>query len=128
MKRIGGARLVPLVALVLAAPIAAATRDPLEGRVAGKPQRCISIQPNRGGTVIDRQTIIYEGTGGTKWKTGPIGRCPSLRPMTTLIVQVWGGQLCRNDQFSTIEPGMAIPSMRCQFRDFVPYTRTKAVK
>ena len=119
------ARLLPLAALVLATPLAAAPRDPLDGRVAGKPVRCISLQASQGGTVIDRDTIIYDGPAGRRYKTGPVGRCPSLRPMTTLITRVYGGQLCQNDLFSTIEPGMSIPSAACRFREFVPYTRVK---
>ncbi|MDP1025738.1 hypothetical protein Q5H91_00790 [Sphingomonas sp. KR1UV-12] len=122
------ARLIPLAALIVAAPIAAAPRDPFAGRVAGPPQRCITISPNLGGTVIDRDTIIYQGNGGRIWRTGPTGTCPSLRPMTTLIVQIYGGQLCENDRFSTIEPGMSIPSPQCRFRPFVPYTRVKTGK
>ncbi|MFS0771764.1 hypothetical protein [Sphingomonas sp. 1P08PE] len=123
-----GVRLAALAALVLAAPIAAAPRDPLAGRVAGKPERCIPLTQNRGGIVVDRDTIIYDGNGGRKYKTGPVGSCPSLRPMTTLIVEVWGGQLCQNDQFRTIEPGLSIPSARCRFREFVPYTRPEKVR
>ncbi|GGB17314.1 hypothetical protein GCM10011380_03540 [Sphingomonas metalli] len=113
-------------AVLLAAPLTARTqRDPFAGRVAGTPQQCIPVSQTQGGTVIDQNTIVYEGLGGRKYRVSPIGPCPFLRPMTILITQIYGGQLCRNDRFQTIEPGMTIPSAYCRFGEFVPYSKPK---
>lgn len=114
-----------ILAAALATAAGAARRDPLEGRVPGPPQQCIPVDASRGGTVFDRQTIIYQGYGGRIYRVQPVGPCPSLRPMTTLITQVYGGQICRNDRFQTIEPGQTIPSVPCRFGNFIPYTRPK---
>lgn len=114
----------PLAALALALPLLAAGSDPLAGRVAGAPQRCISLSATNGPSIVDARTILYtEGAGRRVWKTGPVGNCPSLEPLTTLIVDVYGGQLCRNDRFRVLTPGTSIPSAYCRFTEFTPYTR-----
>ena len=111
-------RLLPLAALL---PLLAAGDDPFAGRVAGKPQRCITLSQLQGPVIVDAQTIYYRD-GSRLWRTGPRGTCPSLRPFTTLITEVYGGQLCSGDRFRTRDPGLSIPSAACLFGDFVPYT------
>ena len=119
--------MIRAVAAVALLPLAAAASDPLAGRVAGKPQRCIAVSLTNGPNVIDRRTIQYDGgtRGGTIYRT-TIESCPSLRPLTTLIVDIYGSQVCRNDRFRVLEPGLSIPSAYCRFGDFVPYTKVKA--
>lgn len=111
---------VPVLA-ALALALVAGKSDPLAGRVAGTPVRCIDIGRNDGPDIVDSQTILYRQSGKRIWKTGPVGECPSLRPVDTLIVDVYGGQICRNDRFRTISNGTSIPSPYCRFRDFTPY-------
>jgi hypothetical protein len=114
----------PLALLALALPLMAAKSDPLAGRVAGAPSNCINLSQNNGPSIIDDHTILYtEGAGRRVWKTGPVGRCPSLEPLGTLVVEVYGGQLCRNDRFRVLTPGTRIPSGYCRFTAFTPYTR-----
>ncbi len=114
----------PLAALALALPLLAAGSDPLADRIAGAPQRCIPLSATNGPSIVDARTILYtEGAGRRVWKTGPVGNCPSLEPLTTLIVDIYGGQLCRNDRFRVLTPGTSIPSAYCRFTEFTPYTR-----
>ena len=109
--------------VVAAAVLVAADRDPLAGRVAGAPRNCIPLGSQIDGpTIVDARTILYR-VGTRIYRTGPNAACPSLRPFTTLIVEVNGGQLCRNDRFRTIDPGSAIPSGVCLFTDFTPYEK-----
>lgn len=116
-----------LALLALALPLVAARSDPLAGRVAGAPVDCITLSSTDGPSVVDAHTILYRrGAGGTIWKTAPVGDCPSLAPLNPLIVDVWGGQLCRNDRFRVLTPGVSIPSAYCRFDRFVPYTRPPA--
>lgn len=117
--------LAPLALVTLAIPSSAADKDFLAGRVAGKPVNCIDPQMNNGPTIIDADTILYNANGRRLYRTGPVGKCPSLRPMTTLIVEIRSGQLCRNDLFRVLEPGTTIPSAYCRFRDFTPYEKPK---
>ncbi|WP_238940694.1 hypothetical protein [Sphingomonas beigongshangi] len=112
--------LLPLAALTLGAK-----DDPLAGRVAGKPQQCIDLGMSDGPTIVDSHTILYRaGAGRRVWQTGPVGDCPWLRPLTTLIVHAYSGsQLCANDRFQVLEPGVSIPSANCRFTPFTPYDR-----
>ena len=81
-------RAVLLAALAL--PLLAGRSDPLEGRIAGAPVRCIDLQQLNGPEIVDSQTILYRQSGKRIWKTGPVGECPSLRPLDTLIVDAQG--------------------------------------
>ncbi len=114
---------------VLAVTGAATARDSrddlakaLDGRVAGTPVRCIQLSRVNGPQIVDRTTILYRD-GGRLWRTGPRGACPSLRPLTALVTEVYGGQLCRNDRFRILAPGDIIASGTCLFTDFTPYDR-----
>ncbi len=114
----------PLALVALALPLVAARSDPLAGRVAGEPANCVSVSQTNGPSIIDEHTILYtEGAGRRVWKTGPVGTCPSLEPLSTLIVEVYGGQVCKNDRFRVATPGLSIPSAYCRFTAFTPYTR-----
>ena len=113
-----------LAAVALA--LVAARDDPLKGyAVSGKPENCIQPFSNDGPQIVDAHTILYREGASRFWRTGPIGACPALRPFTTLIVERFGGQLCRNDRFRVLEPGVRIPSAYCRFDRFTPYTKPK---
>lgn len=114
----------PLLIAALALPLLAAKSDPLAGRVAEAPANCISLTSMQGRSIVDAHTILYT-QGARVWKTGPVGACPSLAPFTTLVIDVYGGQLCKNDRFRVITPGMTIPSGYCRFTEFTPYVRVK---
>lgn len=118
-------RAATLLLLAIAAVGPAKERDPLAGRVAGKPAECISLSHNSSPTIIDRRTILYRESGRRVWRTGPIGECPALRPMNTLIIEVFGNQLCRNDRFRVLEPNAGIPSGVCRFDRFTPYDKVR---
>lgn len=117
MSRIALAALLPLA-------LTAATSDPLAGRVAGAPQQCIDPRSNTNAVIEEGGRILWRD-GRRWWVATPVGPCPSLRPMNTLIIERWGAQLCRNDRFRVITPGQMIPSAPCRFGDFVPYTKAK---
>ncbi len=95
----------------------------LGDRVPGAPRDCISTTDADGAQIIDSDTILYKPVGKTVWRNELASTCPGLRPYTTLIVEVHGAQICRNDRFRVIEPGSTIPSGFCMFGKFTPYTR-----
>ena len=99
--------------------------DALGDRVAGAPKDCISTSDSDGPQIIDDHTILYRPVGRTLWRNDLANSCPGLRPYTTLIVEVHGSQICRNDRFRTIEPGTSIPSAFCVFGKFTPYEKAK---
>lgn len=100
----------------------------LAGRVAGKPTDCINPQFADGPQIIDDHTLLYRESGRRMWRNDLPAACPSLRPLATIIVKMYGGQLCRNDTFRVLEPGSRIPSAICRFGDFTPYDKPKGAK
>lgn len=97
--------------------------DAIGPRVAGAPVDCVSTSVLGQARIIDRQTIVYRRSG-TIYVNRLRSECPGLNPHTTLITEVHGGQLCRMDQVSTLDPGTTIPGPKCQLGQFTPYTLT----
>ena len=117
MKRIA-------LALLPLALLGAKSRDPFAGLAAGTPTDCIQVDPQRSLVITDRNMIQYRESRRV-WRVEPMGRCPSLKPLNTLIVEINGGQLCRGDRFRVLEPGLSIPSGACLFGKFTPYEKPK---
>ena len=95
-----------------------------EGRVAGKPQDCIPINRAGGPQIIDKQTLVYTDMGTVYVNRLPAA-CPSLDRNDTIISEVYGGNLCRNDRFRSLQPGTSIPGAYCQLGSFTPYRKAK---
>ena len=111
-----------------AAPRQETAESALAGRVAGKAVECVDKSRLDGPQIIDEKTLIYRESGRRVWRNDLIGPCPGLRPLDTLIVDVYGGQLCRNDHFRAIEPGTRIPGMVCRLGVFTPYDKPAKAK
>lgn len=92
------------------------------GRVAGRPQSCISTSTSEGLHAIDSATVAY-GSGSTIYINRLGGSCPGLRDLSTIITEVRGGQYCRGDHIRALEPGSIIPGPSCNLGDWVPYRR-----
>ena len=130
---------LPVLALALTALCGAAApaadrvkEDPLAralaGRVPGKPVSCIDPQFTDGPQIIDDHTLIYNRVGRRVWRNDLPDACPALRPDVTIIVEMYGGQLCENDRFRVLEPGSRIPSASCRFGRFTPYDKPQGAK
>ena len=111
-----------------AAPRQETAESALAGRVAGKPVDCVEQSRLGGPQIIDSKTLIYRESGRRVWRNDLVGECPGLRPMDTLIVDVYGSQLCRNDHFRAISPGDRIPGPYCRFGQFIPYDKPAKAK
>ncbi len=98
--------------------------DALGDRQPGKPQDCINPGMTDGPQIISTRTLIYR-QGARLYRNDLTADCPSLAPLTTVIVEMRGSQLCRNDQFRVLTPGTSIPSGYCRLGKFTPYTRPK---
>lgn len=98
--------------------------DALGNRVPGKPQDCINPGMIDGPQIIDTRTLIYR-QGGRLYRNDLVAACPALAPLTTVIVEMRGSQLCRNDQFRVLTPGTTIPGAYCRMGKFTPYTPAK---
>jgi hypothetical protein len=108
-----------------AAPAALRDKDPLAGRVAGAPVDCVDQSRLGGPDIIDNRTILYRQSLGRIWRNDLPAACPGLRPNTTLIVEIYGSQLCRNDHFRSRDPGSIIPGPICRLGKFTPYDLPK---
>jgi hypothetical protein len=97
--------------------------EALKGRVAGAPQDCISTFGTSGPQIIDGRTVLYRETGRRIWRNDLGAECPGLDPYATLIVEVHGSQICRNDRFRAVDPGSRIPGAYCLFGKFTPYEK-----
>ena len=94
--------------------LVAARDDPLAGRVAGAPARCIDLDRVDGPGIQDDGTILYRQNGRRVWRASVIGACPRLRPFDTLIVEVYGRRLCADDRFRIRGSGTSIASGYCR--------------
>jgi hypothetical protein len=95
----------------------------LEGRVAGKPQNCLSSPSSvNGPQIIDSSNILYRD-GKRVWRNQLEGDCPSLDQYDILVVEMHGSQICRNDLFRPVDPGSRIPGAYCRFGQFTPYVK-----
>lgn len=113
---------VVLLAGLAGAAAPAATRDdPLAGRVAGKPVDCVDQSRLGGPDIVDSRTILYRQSLKRIWRNDLSAACPNLRPMTTLIIDVYGSQLCDGDRFRAREPNSIIPGPYCRLGKFTPY-------
>ena len=126
--------LIPIAALGLfgaaapAAPRQETVEHALAGRIAGKPVDCVDHSRLDGPQVIDNKTLIYRESGRRIWRNDLIGECPGLQPMDTLIVDIFGTQLCRNDHFRALTPGLRIPGPICRLGKFTPYDKPAKAK
>jgi len=121
------------LAVIAATAAAAATHDKhaerdlakaLAGHVPGKTSECIDPKFASGPQIIGHDTLLYR-QGSTIWKANVIGPCPSLEEGVTVITDIYGGQLCRNDKFRTLAPGESIPSAYCRLGNFTEYKPAK---
>ena len=96
--------------------------EALEGRVAGKPQDCVSTMGLGGPQVIDANTLLYR-EGGRVWRNDLPSSCPSLDRFSIIVAELHGSQICRNDMFRPVDPGSRIPGPHCRFGQFTPYVK-----
>lgn len=113
------------IAAALGLTLSAAKSDPFAGRVAGPPAQCVDTSTTMSGPVIADKDVIVINAGRRIWRAKVRGQCAGIQPFNTLIVERWGSQLCRNDRFRVVQPGLSIPSQWCFFDGFVPYDRVK---
>lgn len=109
--------------LILA--LTAARDDPLAGRVPGDPVSCIPQSIGNAPVIEEDGRLLFrEGAGRRIFVTRARGEC-EMRPLDTLIVEQFGGGLCRNDRFRVVQAGTSIPGPYCLFDSFTPYTLPK---
>jgi hypothetical protein len=93
----------------------------LEGRVAGEPVSCISLQSTRDTRIIDKTAIVYD-SGRTIYVNRP--RDPSsLDSDDIMVTKPTGSQLCRLDIVQMRDRTSFFYSGFVGLEDFVPYRK-----
>jgi hypothetical protein len=87
---------------------------------AGEPRSCVSISAGQGLIILHEGTVGLR-SGRTLWVNRLPAACHGLHPLNTLLVEVYGSQLCRGDHFRVIEHPLSVPGPTCILGDFVPY-------
>lgn len=95
----------------------------LDGRVAGKPVKCIPLRNIRSTQVIDRTAIVYGGHGRTIYVNRPTSGLAFLRDDMILVTDTRSSELCNIDIVKLMDPGSKMISGSVGLGDFVPYTR-----
>jgi hypothetical protein len=122
-------RTLAALALVLGScapsPPAAQQRGPdaeLAGRVAGAPERCVTISSQQSFRVSDsdRHLLLY-GSGRTIW-ANRLGQC-TFGSDDVLVTEPFGSSYCRGDLVRSFDRQSRIPGPACVLGEFVPYNR-----
>lgn len=93
----------------------------LEGREAGRPVSCISLNNTRESRIIDKTAIVYD-SGNTIYVNRP--RYPqSLDSDDIMVTEIHGSQLCRLDTVKLHDRSGFWFSGFVGLEDFVPYRR-----
>lgn len=91
----------------------------LAGKTAGKPQSCIPARPTSDLTIIDETAVVYEA-GSTIYVARPENP-ESLDSWDVLVVERFGGQLCKQDIIRTVDRSSGFTTGVVFLGDFVPY-------
>ena len=97
----------------------------LEGRVAGKPQDCISLSTARSSQIIDKTAIVYRD-GSTLWVNRPRSGADSLDDDDVLVTKTTGSQLCSIDTVQLHDRSSHFWRGFVSLGEFVPYRKVKA--
>lgn len=80
--------------------------DPLtkitEGRVAGKPQRCIALTQTYSSRIVDNTAIVYR-VGNIYYVNRPRSGTKSLDDNALMVVRTFGSQLCELDTIDLLD-------------------------
>jgi hypothetical protein len=115
------AAIVPLCCACAEEPDSAASQSRAPAvEVLGEPVDCVLVSRIQNTVVHDDFTIDFRLTGGDVLRNTLPTRCPRLGFEQRIAYEVHGGQLCRREMISVIQPGAAGPGPRCQLGAFVP--------
>lgn len=123
--------LVLAVGAGIVGPVWAHTDDPAaklakitEGRVAGKPQRCISLSQVNDTQVIDKTTVVYRA-GNVYYVNNLKSGASILDSDDILVTHTFGAQLCEMDTIHMVNRFGGGRSGFAILGQFVPYTKAE---
>lgn len=95
----------------------------LQGRTAGEARPCIALSDMGATRIIDRRTILFEGTGDTVWRNDLPQACAGLAPGRAIITRSTTAMLCSGDMVEVIEPVSMTAFGTCGLGRFTPYRK-----
>lgn len=96
----------------------------LEGRVAGKPVKCLPTHAMDNSTVINKTAIVYR-SGSKLYVNRPRSGADQLDDDDILVTKLYGSQLCNIDKVDFVDRSSRMWSGFAVLGDFVPYERVK---
>jgi hypothetical protein len=97
----------------------------LEGRVAGKPVKCLPSHSMDNSTIIDKTAIVYR-SGSKLYVNRPRSGADQLDDDDILLTKLYGSQLCNVDKVDLIDRSSRMWSGFVLLGDFVPYQKVKS--
>jgi hypothetical protein len=94
----------------------------VEGRVAGEPVDCISLNRVRSSQMIDDEAIIFDA-GSTIYVNRPRAGRESLDEQNTLISRTSTSRLCSIDTMQVYDPALRTRTGVVFLGEFIPYRR-----
>ncbi len=98
----------------------------LDGRVAGKPEHCISHFDTREMQVLDKTAIVY-GWGNTIWVNVP-RNAQDLDDDDIMVTRTSTSQLCDLDIVTTVDRTAGMFNGSISLGEFVPYRRVASAR
>ncbi|MFL9841267.1 hypothetical protein ABS767_09855 [Sphingomonas sp. ST-64] len=96
----------------------------LEGRVAGKPVKCLPTYSMDNSTIIDRTAIVYR-SGSKLYVNRPRSGAGSLDDDDILLTKLYGSQLCNIDKVDLLDRTSRMWNGFVVLGDFVPYEKVR---
>jgi hypothetical protein len=78
---------------------------------------------DRGERLCVSWTLLYRESGRRTWVNTLPDACPGLRSDAIPVFKIYGSQLCKGDNFETIDRGSGFRGASCRLGDFVPYDK-----
>ena len=126
------------LAIAAAAPVSAASpqhkdgeaalQELLAGRVAGKPERCVSLLRLGSSQVIDGTAIVYHSAGSRIYVNRPKNDASSLKSDDIMVTRTSNAELCDIDTVEMVDRNSHALTGLVMLGDFVPYDRVRPTR
>lgn len=93
----------------------------LAGKIAGKPQNCISLTQSYSTEQIGEKTILYKVSRKFLYRNDLRSSCPSFGRDYGLVTRIYGSQLCSGDVVRPTDFTTGFSGGACSLGEFVPY-------
>ncbi|MFC4293327.1 hypothetical protein ACFOWX_12960 [Sphingorhabdus arenilitoris] len=96
----------------------------LAGKVAGKPQTCLTDGARLNMERISDDILLYRAGRGLVYKTQLDYACRGLGDEDDImVIRTFAGNYCKGDTFQMVDRFSNIPGPICRFGAFVPYRK-----